>query len=69
MDGKLGAMVLEGIAKAGLYAPRKPWDFGFRQINSSVRPIDSVDDLQGSAFNEIRHSLRPAARNDDAGHP
>jgi tripartite ATP-independent transporter DctP family solute receptor len=46
MDGNLGAFVREGIAKAGLYAPARPWDLGFRQISSSVHPIRTIDDLQ-----------------------
>jgi tripartite ATP-independent transporter DctP family solute receptor len=47
MDGKLGTYIREQIAKAGLIAPGKIWDNGFRQITSSTRAITVPADLQG----------------------
>jgi tripartite ATP-independent transporter DctP family solute receptor len=47
MDGKLGTYIREQIAKAGLIAPGKIWDNGFRQITSSTRAIRVPADLQG----------------------
>jgi TRAP-type transport system periplasmic protein len=47
MDGKLGAHVREGIAKANLYAFEKMWDNGFRQVTTSNKPIASAKDLDG----------------------
>ncbi|MBV9892283.1 MAG: TRAP transporter substrate-binding protein, partial [Rhizobacter sp.] len=47
VDGKLGAHIRAALLQAGLYAPEKAWDLGFREITSSVKPIKSVDDLSG----------------------
>ena len=47
MDGALGAHIAAQIAKAGLIAPSKFWDNGFRQITSSTKPINTPDDLVG----------------------
>ena len=46
-DGKLGAYIRTALMQANLYATEKPWDLGFREITSSVRPIRNVDDLAG----------------------
>jgi tripartite ATP-independent transporter DctP family solute receptor len=47
VDGKLGALIRASLLQAGLYAPEKAWDLGFREITSSVKPIHSVDDIAG----------------------
>lgn len=47
MDGKLGTVVRNEIAKRGLYAFEKQWDNGYRQITSSTKPIKTPDDLKG----------------------
>jgi tripartite ATP-independent transporter DctP family solute receptor len=47
MDGSLGALVRENIAKANLYAFSKMWDNGFRQITTSNKPIESAKDMDG----------------------
>ena len=48
MDGALGAYIRAALMKqANLYAPATIWDYGFRQITSSVRPIKVVDNLAG----------------------
>jgi len=47
MDGKLGAFIRQHLAKAGLYTPARMWDLGFRQITTSNRPINKVEDLAG----------------------
>jgi len=47
VDGKLGAHIRQSLMQAGLYAPEKVWDLGFREITSSVRPIKNVDDIAG----------------------
>jgi tripartite ATP-independent transporter DctP family solute receptor len=47
MDGALGATIRAALMQANLYAPATIWDYGFRQITSSVRPIKVVDDLNG----------------------
>jgi tripartite ATP-independent transporter DctP family solute receptor len=47
MDGDLGAYVRQQIAKANLVAMDKIWDNGFRQTTSSIRPINTPDDLKG----------------------
>jgi tripartite ATP-independent transporter DctP family solute receptor len=47
MDGDLGKVIRDGIAKANLYALEKIWDNGFRQITSSTRPILKAADLKG----------------------
>jgi tripartite ATP-independent transporter DctP family solute receptor len=56
MDGKLGAHVREGIAKANLYAFEKMWDNGFRQVTTSSKPIDAAQDLNGA---KIRVPVSP----------
>ena len=47
MDGDLGSHVRDGISKLNLYAFEHMWDNGFRQITSSSRPIEKVEDLTG----------------------
>ncbi len=47
MDGALGALMREAIAKAGLVAFEKMWDNGFRQTTTSTRPIVTPADFRG----------------------
>src|SRR6266852_6709593 len=47
MDGSLGAHVRAAIDKAGLHAFESMWDNGYRQMTSSVKPINTPDDLKG----------------------
>ena len=47
MDGAVGALVREAIAKAGLAPLETVWDNGFRQVTSSARPITSPADFAG----------------------
>ncbi|MCV0397784.1 MAG: TRAP transporter substrate-binding protein [Rhizobiaceae bacterium] len=47
MDGDLGAYVRGEIEKANLVVMDKIWDNGFRQITSSVGPINTAEDLKG----------------------
>jgi tripartite ATP-independent transporter DctP family solute receptor len=47
MDGALGALIRAALEKANLHVPATIWDYGFRQITSSVRPIKTVDDISG----------------------
>lgn len=47
MDGDLGAYVRAQIAKAGLVAPFRVWDNGFRQVTSSTREIRGPEELRG----------------------
>ncbi|MCK0195774.1 TRAP transporter substrate-binding protein [Ancylobacter sp. 6x-1] len=47
MDGDLGTYIRKQIEKAGLVAPAKFWDNGFRQITSSTREIRTPRDLNG----------------------
>ena len=47
MDGELGAHVRAQIAKSGLVAMDQMWDNGYRQMTSSIKPINSPDDLKG----------------------
>jgi len=48
MDGAVGDVVRDAIAKAGIVPMKKKWDNGFRQItSSSSRQLNSVDDLRG----------------------
>jgi tripartite ATP-independent transporter DctP family solute receptor len=47
MDGELGAYVRGEIEKSNLVVMEKIWDNGFRQITSSVGPINNSDDLKG----------------------
>ncbi|MGF6309314.1 tripartite ATP-independent transporter DctP family solute receptor [Bradyrhizobium sp. i1.8.4] len=48
MDGGVGDIVREAIAKTGVVPLKKVWDNGFRQItSSSSRQLNSVDDLKG----------------------
>src|SRR3984957_19962910 len=47
MDGDLGASIREGLDKVGLYAFPKILDSGYRNITTSTRPINTVDDLKG----------------------
>src|SRR5260221_3872591 len=48
MDGGVGDVVREAIAKTGIVPMKRMWDNGFRQItSSSSRQLISVDDLKG----------------------
>lgn len=47
MDGKLGAFVSGEIGKFGIRTVGRVWNNGFRQSTSSVRPIQTPDDLRG----------------------
>jgi tripartite ATP-independent transporter DctP family solute receptor len=47
MDGKLGAHIRAALMQANLYATGTIWDYGFREITSSVRPIKEVGDIAG----------------------
>jgi tripartite ATP-independent transporter DctP family solute receptor len=47
LDGKLGAHIRASLLQAGLYAPEKVWDLGFREITSSAKPVRTVDDVSG----------------------
>ncbi len=46
LDGDLGAHVRSAIPQAGLIAMDKMWDYGFRQITTTSRPINTAEDLQ-----------------------
>ena len=47
MDGELGAYLRGQISKVGLFAFEKIFDNGYRQISTSAKPINTVDDLKG----------------------
>lgn len=47
MDGPLGALIRDEIAKANIIAFEKIWDNGFRHITSSSKPIAGPEDLRG----------------------
>ncbi len=47
MDGDLGAYVRGEIEKSNLVVMDKIWDNGFRQVTSSVKAIETADDLKG----------------------
>lgn len=47
MDGELGAYIRGKIAERNLVAMDKIFDNGFREITSSLRPINSAEDLNG----------------------
>ncbi|MBV9786269.1 MAG: TRAP transporter substrate-binding protein [Acidisphaera sp.] len=47
LDGGVGDIVRADIAKAGLFAMRRIWDEGFRQITSGTKQINSPEDLHG----------------------
>jgi tripartite ATP-independent transporter DctP family solute receptor len=48
MDGAVGDVVRDAIARTGIVPMKKKWDNGFRQItSSSSRQLNSVDDLKG----------------------
>jgi tripartite ATP-independent transporter DctP family solute receptor len=46
MDGELGNYIRGQINKTSIVAMDKIWDNGFRQITSSVKAINSADDLK-----------------------
>ncbi len=47
MDGELGAAIRGGLEKVGIFAFPKILDSGYRNITTSTRPINTVDDLKG----------------------
>jgi tripartite ATP-independent transporter DctP family solute receptor len=47
MDGALGTLIRDAVARSGLYAFANMWDNGYRQITSSTHPIATPEDLKG----------------------
>lgn len=47
MDGPLGGLVRDAVAKKGLLAMEKIWDNGFRQVTTSTKPIVTPADFAG----------------------
>jgi TRAP-type transport system periplasmic protein len=47
LDGEVGPPVRADIDKTGLYALEKVWDEGFREVTTSTKPINTVEDLRG----------------------
>jgi TRAP-type transport system periplasmic protein len=48
MDGELGQMIRAQVgSELGVEVLEKIWDFGFRQVTNSARPILTADDLAG----------------------
>jgi TRAP-type C4-dicarboxylate transport system substrate-binding protein len=48
MDGDMGAMLRQQMRdRLGLIAPRRCWDFGFRQVTTSARRIETAADVIG----------------------
>jgi tripartite ATP-independent transporter DctP family solute receptor len=56
MDGDLGDLVRKEIRLRGLTPMDKIWDSGYRQVTSSIKPINSADDLSGM---KIRVPISP----------
>lgn len=71
MDGKLGVFIRDAIKQSGLHVTSKVWDLGFRQITSSVKPINVVADLAGmkirvpgsAAYSDVFKALGAAPAN------
>ena len=56
-DGALGEYISDAVAKYGIYMFSKATiDNGFRNITSSTKPINTVEDLKGFKFR--RHIFR-----------
>jgi tripartite ATP-independent transporter DctP family solute receptor len=47
LDGDLGASIRAGLDKVGIYAFPKCLDSGYRNVTTSTRPINTVDDFKG----------------------
>ncbi len=47
MDGELGTLIKSSVARAGVTPLDSAWDNGYRQVSTSTRPVQSVDDLKG----------------------
>lgn len=57
MDGDLGKMISAQMpAQLGIMVLDKMWDFGFREITTSTRPIQTAADLAGL---KIRTQIEP----------
>lgn len=71
MDGKLGDFVRNAIKATGLHVTSTVWDLGFRQVTSSVKPINGVADLAGmkirvpgsAAYSDVFKALGAAPAN------
>jgi TRAP-type transport system periplasmic protein len=57
LDGEFGAALRGEIGKAGLFAMRRIWDSGFRQITTSTRRIVEAADLRGLKIRVPAHPL------------
>lgn len=47
MDGDLGGLVRQSLARSNLFAAKNMWDLGFRQVANNVRPVNTPADLAG----------------------
>lgn len=47
LDGKVGGFVCDQIVKHGLHPMRRIWNEGFREITTSIKPINGPADLKG----------------------
>jgi tripartite ATP-independent transporter DctP family solute receptor len=47
MDGDVGALIRQALAKTGLHVFDEMFDNGFRQITTSAKPIEKPGDLAG----------------------
>lgn len=46
-SGALGGYYRDAVSKIGLHGFEKMWDYGYREIFNSTRPINVPDDLRG----------------------
>ena len=56
MDGEFGGHIRQAMTKANLLAMDRIWDNGFRQMTSSMKPIQTPADLSGQ---KIRIPVMP----------
>jgi tripartite ATP-independent transporter DctP family solute receptor len=47
LDGKVGDLIRQQLPSKGLVAMDKVWDYGFKQLETSTRPVHTPDDLVG----------------------
>lgn len=57
MDGELGTLMKTSVAQAGVTPLDTIWDNGYRQISTSTRPVEKVEDLKGL---KLRVPVSPA---------
>lgn len=57
LDGPVGTLMAEEVARATRYEVLGYWDNGFRHLSNSIRPIRSADDCKGLLLRTLNNDF------------